>query len=63
MSTPKTKKQQLSLISTANQWLTARRFRDTHGTGGFRKPAPRARFSDRVYYQTNLINSLKTPAL
>ena len=28
-----------------------------------RQPAPRARFSDRVYYQINLINSLKTPAL
>jgi len=64
LSTPKTKKQQLSAIMTADQWLTPRRTAlDRSRPPGRPQPATRARFSDSVYYARNPINSLKTPPL
>jgi len=64
MSTPKTKKEQLSVIMTLDQALTmGRRFEPGPARMDAPQPATRACFSDSVYYARNPINSLKTPPL
>jgi len=63
LSIDKCKKDQLSVIITANQRLTPRRPSKADLAKSAGEAAHRARFSDSVYLPTNLINSLKTPAL